>query len=319
MKRYEKHLSALTALFMLIVFPRHGMAQTPPEAEPVTISVEIVAADVTQNQIQVRLEPAGAAGTLTLELRDPDTQVILNAQPRTGSAEIQNETFDLDNWTDEAIGQYTRLRATWTVGTAEAQAELVFPDGMRLDVLGGYTHTQYQAISEQNFTDNATAACLVIGNRCTYQQITLRSDFLHQVIYNTGHGMSLNHGRLQWGDWCANNGYPPPTACAPIEEDEVRTFIVVDTYQGACGSPVIPGTTVAVGLNRNTLAPENPDSLRCGERIFIYQPDYPELQVIKTITDRCPNCANERHVDNYVEESATPITYPGSPLTIRLY
>ena len=304
------------------------LAQTGERITPITgntadcqancASIEIVSADITQNHIQIRLEPEGTVGDLTLELRDPDSYVILENQPRTGSEDALNESFNLDNWDEEAIGRYTRLRATWTVNDVEIQDELVFSEGMQLDVLGGYEHTQYQAISEQDFNGNATAACLVIDNQCTYQQITLRSDFLEEVIENTGHGTSIEHGRLQWGTWCANNGYPPPAACAPTGE-LVRTLVAVETYIGSCGSPVIPGTTVAVGLDGNDLSPENPDNLRCDERLFIYHPDYPELQVIKTITDRCPDCANERHVDNYVDESADAFTYPDDPMTIRLY
>ena len=319
-------MASIGAIMLIVsVAPHDGFAQTPPEAEPITITVEIVAADVTQNQIQVRLEPAGVAGTLTLELRNPDAHVILNAQPRTGSTDIQNETFDLDNWTDDAIGRYTRLRATWTVGTTDAQNELVFPEGMRLDVLGHYEHSQYNTPTETDCTGDNVTACLVTDNQCTYQQIDLRSQFRAGALEN-GSETSINSGRLQWGDWCANNpNFPPPAGCAaPSPNQPARTFAVVTEYTGVCDNHnalVVAGETVAVGLNRN-LTPQNPDGIACGDRIFIYHPDYPELQVIKIVTDRCRACANERHIDNYIGETGcnqSTFTYPDNPITIRLY
>ena len=61
MNRRMKCMASIGAVMLIVsVAPHDGFAQTPPEAEPITITVEIVAADVTQNQIQVRLEPAEA-------------------------------------------------------------------------------------------------------------------------------------------------------------------------------------------------------------------------------------------------------------------
>ncbi|MBN1551522.1 hypothetical protein JW979_08635 [bacterium] len=278
--------------------------------------VDIVNADVTTDAIQLRLEPRGVSGTLTLELIDPDSHII-RSEVRAGSTGTLTETFDINNL---AVGEYQKVKATWDVSGVVVEDEFELPEGQRLDVLGFYEHTQYNTPREADCGGNATSACLITDNQCTYQQIDLRSEFLDEAIQN-GSGTSINHGRLQWGAWCANNGYPPPSGCAPANEP-VRTFEEVAIYEGACGDPIVANGTVAVGLDPDDLSPQNPDNLACGDKIFIYHPDYPELQVIKTVTDRCPGCTNEQHVDNYVGESGcneNTFTYPGNPMTIRLF
>lgn len=61
MTQYKTPRTFMTLYIIIVIaFSSHSIAQTPPEAEPVTISVEIVSADITHNQIQVRLEPAEA-------------------------------------------------------------------------------------------------------------------------------------------------------------------------------------------------------------------------------------------------------------------
>ncbi len=113
-----------------------GSGNVQPQSWQIEVPhVEILHADVIENEIRLRLEPPGIIGTLTLELTDPDTHVI-RSEERTGTTGTLTETFDIDNL---AAGEYHNVKATWNVNGASAEDEFDY----HIKVLGVYHHTRY--------------------------------------------------------------------------------------------------------------------------------------------------------------------------------
>lgn len=104
---------------------------------------------MTQDDIQLRLEPRGVTGTLTLKLTDPDTHVI-RSEERPGSAGLIRETFDINNL---AVGEYQKVKATWNVGGVTVEDEF----DHHIQVLGMYNHTRYNTPTESFCTGSNTA------------------------------------------------------------------------------------------------------------------------------------------------------------------
>ena len=288
MNRRMKCMASIGAVMLIVsVAPHDGFAQTPPEAEPITITVEIVAADVTQNQIQVRLEPAGAAGTLTLELRDPDTHVILDAQARTGSAEIQNETFDLDNWTNDAIGEYQTVNVTWNVNGVSVSHEFAY----HIRVLGIYKQTQYNTPNETGcsgdqtnfaYTDGPGFNCTtVLCSKAYWHQSSAVSGWVNDVFYTSGSGYSTNLGYVTREWQCKHSECPSNLSCT------YRFRRISQPCAKCSGVTLIPNQSVAINPNH--------PYLKCGDHLYVHGMG---RQIVHDVGD--PEKVIEQQLDHYV-------------------
>lgn len=232
-------------------------AQPTEEDEPgqtataeVTVNVidaQVVDADVTQDAIAVRLEPSGVSGTLKLELLGTTTHVIREEARASGTYQ---ETFDIPNL---AEGEYTKVRATWTVGEASAIGELDY----HIKVLGDYNHTRYNVVLESDCLGSPTEFCYTAGDcintRCQWSEDIARSEWLSEVQEN-GSGVHSILGTFSREFICTNH----PADCRP---PRLRG---TDTPCPACqGGDLQADGTVAINSG-------NPD-LRCGDRVFVYQ------------------------------------------------
>ena len=109
--------------------------------------VEIISADVTKNQIKVKLSPSGLSGEFTLKLMDPDPHTLLNAVTR--SSGTHTESF---NNASLPTGEYKKVQATWKPNGSVVSAVRNY----RFKVLGTFQHTKYNTPVEALCTDNVT-------------------------------------------------------------------------------------------------------------------------------------------------------------------
>jgi hypothetical protein len=263
-------------------------------------TVEISSADVTQDEIQIRLEPQCKSGELTIELIGaPGTSnyTIINREQRTGGTTTRQ--FGVNSLTE---GEYTQVRATWSVDGNPAIDTYEY----HIRVLGVYRHSQYNIPSENQCTGEAVNA-YVTDNSCNFTRTTFRRQFFDQVNLN-GSGISINHGKIKKEDYCLRQQNAPDNA-------EDRTFRSgyndEDFFTGPTGLP-LSNTTVA--------AHKKHPFLKYRDRVYIHT--RPQ-GVIKTVTDLCPACGekiNYRQLDNFTRNTACAgITDLGKFMTIKLF
>ena len=128
--------------------------------------VEIISADVTKNQIKVKLSPSGLSGEFTLKLTGPDTHTLLNAVTRVSGT--HTESF---NNSSLPTGEYKKVQATWKPNGSIVSATRNY----RIKVLGNYRHTRYNTpieaqcvgSSSRQFQYNDDGDCGAIVTRWT--------------------------------------------------------------------------------------------------------------------------------------------------------
>ncbi|MEW6301090.1 MAG: carboxypeptidase regulatory-like domain-containing protein, partial [Thermodesulfobacteriota bacterium] len=291
-------------------------AQPTEEDEPgqtataeVTVNVidaQVVDADVTQDAIAVRLEPSGVSGTLKLELLGTTTHVIREEARASGTYQ---ETFDIPNL---AEGEYTKVRATWTVGEASAIGELDY----HIKVLGQYRQSEYNTPDERQCTGSPTLVFVLSSPTTCFdvfeQGPLLKSDFASQVNTN-GSGLSIRFGDIKAlaATRCRN-----VTQNRPPEATIGNSFVEVPFIDGACANIPLSNTTVAACLARADLR----GTFSCGDRVYIHGFG------VKTVTDHCPACCNangQRQLDNYTLTDtrceAGHDFLPDTPITIQIF
>ena len=231
-------------------------------------SVRVDSADVVRDEIVVNLQPTGSSGTLGVSLVGSKTHTVSTRVAAGGTHTI---SFGIGS---VPTGNYTGVRATWTVGTNTPSDTRAY----RFRVLGNYRHSQYNSPSEDSCT-GAPRSSYMTNNQCTFSGTTLKGDFVDKVNLN-GSGHSTNHGTIAPEEWCLDNGEHPDDA-------DGRSFRSGHTIMGACGS--VGSSTVAVRLGHSYLS--------CGDSVYIVGVG------VKTVTDSCPGCSTAQ-LDNYTTSTA---------------
>lgn len=249
-------------------------------------TVRVDSADVVSDEIVVTLQPAGVSGTLVVSsLMDRGAPHTVNTRTATGGT--HTIAFGVESL---PTGDYTGVRATWTVGTNTPSDTRPYS----FQVLGNYLHSQYNTPSEASCT-GAPRRSYVTNNQCTFTGTTLKSDFAKQVNLN-GSGYSTHHGTVACEEWCLDNAEHPDDA-------DGRSFRSGHTITGSCGG--VSSATVAVHPKH--------DHLSCGDRVYIVGLG------VKTVTDLCPGCLMQSQLDNYTTSTACHgISNLGTLKTIKL-
>ena len=218
--------------------------------------------------IVVTLQPTSVFGTLVVSLVGSPAHTV---STRTATGGTHTISLGIGS---VPTGNYTGVRATWTVGTNTPNDTLAYG----FQVLGNYRHSRYNSPSEASCI-GAPRSSYVTNNQCTYTDTTLKSDFADKVNLN-GSGYSINHGTVAPEDWCLDN------AEHPVDADE-RSFRSGHTVVGFCGS--VGNTTVAIRPGHSYLS--------CGDSVYIVGVG------VKTVTDSCPGCSPAQ-LDNYTTATA---------------
>ena len=250
------------------------------------LTVRVDSADIVRDQIVVTLSPSTASGTLQVELVGTPAHTVSTTTAAGGTHRISFNIATLP------VGEYTGVRATWTVGTNTPTDTKAYS----FQVLGDYRQSQYNTPTESSCT-GPPAPAYVTDTHCTYTPTTFKSDFITQADLN-GSSISLYHGTLSTELWCHLNERPHP------DDSDDRSFRMGHTIVGSCGSAVTD-STVAVNSGH--------PHLRCGDSVYIVGVG------VKTVTDSCPICT-ETQLDNYTTSpNCNRITDIGTSIkTIKL-
>ena len=249
-------------------------------------SVSITNASITGDNVAVTTSgPSGTSGTLMVTVSGAAGSFTLYNNTSAGPG---NYSFGFQR-NSLATGQYSSVRASWVTGSAsggESSSQMTSQatSPVSFDVLGSYHHTQYNSPWE-NACTGAPAAAVITTSSCSLTNSTLKSDFISQVNLN-GSGFSLSWGGVQKEALCTK---------APYNAPNNDSFRKKSPPAGSCNS-----NTGA--LNSNTVAVD-PNSLsnglfQCGDQILIVDTSG-STKAVKTVTDKCPACAGQAHMDNY--------------------
>ena len=217
-------------------------------AGPATATkVTILGVSLPNNQVRVRLEPAGMSGTLEVKLTGGSQRVLANTTYASG-----DHTIGFGNLSSYSAGQeFTQVKATWTVNSQAASAT----SNYHFKVLGIYNHTQYNTPGSGQCSGSSLNFCYFTGDcvnvqSCSVHQTSQAPSSWVTEVEENGSGFHLQLGFVSREEFCA-----PPGTCG-------HTFRRVTGPCPFCnGLPLTPGATVAInGFN--------PD-LSCGDRVFV--------------------------------------------------
>ena len=271
-------------------------AGTPPatpqqgpsaQASP-TVSIE--SADVTNDEIAVRLQGSQETGTLTVRLAGPTQQVLLSESRAAGQHQV---SFSLGTL---PVGEYTSVAAGWSVGDLSVSDTLDY----HIRVLGNYRHSQYN-VPEETQCGGAPRDVYITDDDCNFTPSTLPGQFIDQVNLN-GSGISAAHGNLARENFCLNHRNAPADAAN-------RSFRQVGAFSGGCGPAGGAGR-----LDTDTVAHnQGHPHLGCGDRVYI------NTVGTKTVTDFCPGCGNNQ-LDNFTNNNACAgIVDLGNFVTVKIF
>ncbi|MDO9575483.1 MAG: hypothetical protein Q7J55_03035 [bacterium] len=209
--------------------------------------VDITSADITQDKIHVNLTPSGLSGTLKLELIGPESSHTIREVTRASGS--YDETFDIPNL---AVGEYTKVKATWTVGSTSSSDEYF----EHIRVLGNYKHTCYNTVDECGCAGSKQWFSYTIGDcvntNCVWSNKQGKSDWFNCITnpaYGTGSGRDES-GNIYVIEWfCTGNPYSP----------KLRLTGCPCPY---CGGSLSVGD-VAINPNHSYLA--------CGCSVLVYE------------------------------------------------
>lgn len=207
-------------------------------------TVDILNANVRQDQIQVRLGPAGVNGQLKLELTGPTMHTISTNNRAGGST--SNESFDIPNLPQ---GEFTNVRATWTVNGQDRTADFAY----HIKVHRLVRHSVYNTPHESQCTGTGTANVYITTTACQFTASTLNSQFKGQLDLN-GSGVSDNHGTLQVEAFCIGRPGAPSDAAG-------RSYRAVTAITTSCGSGVSDSTVASYRANSG-------GPISCGGNVF---------------------------------------------------
>jgi len=230
--------------------------QLPCSEIPITIfgagpatatKVTVLGVSLPNNQVQIRLEPAGMSGTLEVKLTGPSQRVLVNTTYASG-----DHTIGFGNLASYSAGQeFTQVRATWTVNGKAASGT----SNYHFKALGSYNHTRYNVPVSNQCTGSLVNFCYFTGDcinvaSCTVHQTAQAPSSWITEIEENGSGYHTVLGFVTGESFCSH-----PGACA-------HTFRKVTNPCPSCnGLPLTPGATVAI--NRF-----NPN-LSCGDQVFV--------------------------------------------------
>lgn len=245
-------------------------------------TVQILSADVRQDQIKVQLSPSGLNGPLKLELTGSSTHTI-STNNRAGGSN-SNESFSIPTLPQ---GDFTNIRATWTVNGQNRMANFAY----HIKVHGLVRHSVYNTPYESQCTGTGTASVYITTAACQFTASTLNSQFKGQLDLN-GSGVSNNHGTLQVEAFCIGRPGAPSDGAG-------RSYRAVTAIRTSCGAGVSDSTVASYSANSS-------GPISGGGNVFIYQLGNPGID--KTVTDKCPACGPVtnfvRQLDNYTTRQA---------------
>jgi len=258
--------------------------------------VKILDADITQDNIRIMLTPINGpqTGQLVLELFGPNNAyyLIRTVNRETG---IHNETFNIPQMPEMPDGEFTTVRATWTVNQHEYQDEF----SVHFQNLGLYRHSQYNTPHESHETcqggqllqdiclgDRASASGSPCPGLCCD---TMWSLFASQARIN-GNGISQCAGEVMRSTSCDNWGVICPELCPDRDPNSLEAVAAIET---GCGNTDLGDDTVAIRQSGHPY-------LSCGSQIFIFglTPQGQLAGTIKRVTDT-GGVLQERQCDNY--------------------
>jgi hypothetical protein len=166
-------------------------------------SVQVTSADIGEDRISIRLEPAGSTGHLRVTLVGANATHVLTERDQQGGDVTAN--FNLASLPNQ---DFTSIRATWTVNNLAGSGSLNY----HILVLGDYLQTCYNVPSENDFTGGVANAGTVHieNNQCMWSSLSFRTRFLDEVNEN-GSGIDSVGTAIQIEGFC---GGAPATSPA---------------------------------------------------------------------------------------------------------
>ena len=224
-------------------------------APSTSTKVEIISADVTQNQIKVKLSPSGLSGEFTLKLMDPDPHTLLNAVTRVSGT--HTESF---NNSSLPTGEYKKVQASWKPNGSIVSAVRNY----RIKVLGTYLHTRYNSPIEAQCSGSSTrqfqynegknGTCGGIPcNTVNWTLDTAKPLWVSEVGEN-GSGVHSDAGLLNQ-EWSCSEPSPPGGGNP--------TGVRMREVSAACGSC---GTLMA---NQSVATSREHTDLGCGDNVYV--------------------------------------------------
>ena len=223
------------------------IADSKPSVAP---QVEIISADVTTNQIKVKLSPSGLSGNFTLKLANPNTHTLLNAVTRVSGT--HTETFNIPGL---PTGEYKQVQVIWKPEGVVTSAV----HNYHIEVLGTYRHTKYNTPTESFCSDNTTGQFKYNdNNNCggitcgtvDWTSETGKSKWLGEVEEN-GSGKHSRAGILS-KEWICSE--PPPITG--------RRMRKVPAPCPSCGGTLRVGESVARNAKNKKLP--------CGTKVYVH-------------------------------------------------
>lgn len=254
-------------------------------------SVKISGVDLLKQRLHLDLQPVVEGGVLEIEAVGPVTSAAFSATlqfsgPRT-------EPLDLFRL---PVAQFSRFRATWTVGGVTVSDEFQSP----FKVLGDYFHSRYNIPDETDCGGVPEGFCHTTGDcivtQCQWNSGAFgRSEWLSEVQEN-GAGLSSQLGFVGLEFFCNR-----PAGC----QVGLRDLIGEENACPACRNRGLrAGETVAV-------RPDHPD-LDCGDQVLV------EGLGLLEVTDK-GNLPSFQQLDHFAGVSGcnVPVSI-GNRVTIRL-
>ena len=251
------------------------------------LEVQITHAEITEDRIDVSLQPETYSGTLELRVTGPGgVSHVIRCETRTGGQ--YQETFDIPNL---PVEEFTNVEAWWGCERTLQTRPCHFQN------LGVYRHSQYNTPNENDNTCAGTPVSVCIfDSHCVNVIGTLCNTFAAEVWEN-GSGISTSYGTIQ-REW----------ECPGCTEE--YRFRTVGPIQPSCAGRGLGDTTVARG-------PGNRD-LGCGDRVLIVGLGE-DVGTVKTVTDLGGD-VDLTQLDNYTANGACSGVFDlGNFLTIKLF
>ena len=165
------------------------------------------------------------------------------------------------------------------------------------DVLGSYTHSQYNTPAESQCSGGSGTAYLTPGpSACSWSTVSLIASFISQAWLN-GSGSTKSYGLIQ--EYLAG--------CSPPSGGNNNYFRKVSSIAPGCSGQSLGNTTVAWPKSKNA-------NLSCADQVLIVGLGG-GTGTVKTVTDNCPDCSVTQ-LDNYNTGSACSLGSLGNYQTI---
>lgn len=248
------------------------------------IRAEVLSASIVNNQVQVRLTPAGLTGSYVLAWEGdggPYCDIITTPSKVSGT---YNESAGIPLLT---AGVYHEAVVYWTVGNVVATDERSY----NMRVLGDHTHTRYSLVTPANCDGPTTGFCSCQGNTAAQpcDDITVPAcaeagwttnrtapkQWLSE-LYENGSGYHSTIGNYFIPErWCASNA-PDLAQCTATwtygtapDEVTVRTKLR-DVGSAQHGCPYCTGVYKYLTANATVaIRSAGHQYLQCGDRVFV--------------------------------------------------